>query len=114
MGTPVTLAPGTGDEFAQRLRADRRLLGRLLGEVIREQTGRGTLEKIEHIRRAAVNFRRGEAHGQSDTQIAAASAALEKTLDGLSIDDTLHVVRAFSYFLHLVNIAEDRPPPEPG
>ena len=48
------------DEFEQRLRDDRRLLGRLLGEVIRDQAGPGMLEKIEFIRRAAVDFRRGE------------------------------------------------------
>ena len=113
MDNPVIPASGTGDKFEQRLRADRRLLGRLLGEVIRGQTGRGTLEKIEYIRRAAVDFRRGEALGLNDAKMAIASAALEKTLDGLSIDDTLHVVRAFSYFLHLVNIAEDRHPLEP-
>lgn len=114
MGTPVTLASGTVDEFEQRLRADRRLLGRLLGEVIREQTSPGTLEKIEYIRRSAVDFRRGEARDQNDAQMAIARARLKKTLDGLSIDDTLHVVRAFSYFLHLVNIAEDKHPATPG
>ncbi len=39
---------------------DRRLLGRLLGEVIREQAGAGTLERIEGIRQTAVRFRRAE------------------------------------------------------
>ena len=98
----------------ERVRADRRLLGRLLGPVISAQAGAGTLEKIEYIRRAAVDFRRGETRGENDAQMAAARAGLEKTLDGLSIDDTLHVVRAFSYFLHLVNIAEDTHPAAAG
>ncbi len=91
--------PTNGDE--ERLRADRRLLGRLLGEVIREQIGAGTLEMIENIRRSAVVLRRGDAPAGT------AADSLDSMLNTLSIDDTLHVVRAFSYFLHLVNIAED-------
>jgi len=34
-------------------------------------------------------------------------AELESQLDALPIEETLHVVRAFSYFSHLLNIAED-------
>ena len=51
-------APANGKEA--RLREDRRLLGRLLGEVVREQIGAATLELIENIRRSAVSLRRGE------------------------------------------------------
>jgi len=79
------------------LREDRRLLGRLLGEVIGEQVGEGTRSRIETVRQSAVRFRRGES-GKSE---------LEAQLDALPIDETLHVVRAFSYFSHLLNIAED-------
>src|SRR3989441_2555705 len=86
-----------GEEKELLLREDRRLLGRLLGEVIEEQVGQKTRERIETIRQTAVKFRRGE----SD------KAELEKLLDALPIDQTLHVVRAFSYFSHLLNIAED-------
>src|SRR5688572_5561132 len=84
----------------QLLREDRRLLGRLLGEVIAEQVGPATRERIEAIRQTAVRFRRtGEP--------AAVKAELEALLDALPIGETLHVVRAFSYFSHLLNIAED-------
>ncbi|HYD56990.1 MAG TPA: phosphoenolpyruvate carboxylase [Burkholderiales bacterium] len=79
------------------LREDRRLLGRLLGDVIAEQVGEATRERIEAIRQAAVAFRRDEGE----------KAVLERQLDALPIDETLHVVRAFSYFSHLLNIAED-------
>jgi len=108
------MAPGPPafcDPSEERLQADRRLLGRLLGEVIREQIGAGALELIENIRRSAVDFRRSEAQGQDGKSMAQARSGLEAALNGLSIDDTLHVVRAFSYFLHLVNIAEDTCPP---
>jgi len=79
------------------LREDRRLLGRLLGEVIREQVGEEALERIERIRQTAVAFRREES---SRTQ-------LERELNALDQEQTLHLVRAFSYFSHLLNIAED-------
>src|ERR1044072_6053417 len=79
------------------LREDRRLLGRLLGEVIGAHVGEETRHRVETVRQSAVRFRRGES-GQSE---------LEAQLDALPIDQTLHVVRAFSYFSHLLNIAED-------
>src|SRR5215813_8839397 len=79
------------------LREDRRLLGRLLGEVIEGQVGADTRSRIETVRQSAVRFRRGESH----------KSELEAQLDALPIDETLHVVRAFSYFSHLLNIAED-------
>jgi len=88
-----------------RLREDRRLLGRLLGEVIQEQAGAATLQRIERIRQTAVGFRR--AKGDEDAQAPAAEAELEQQLKALDIEQTLHVVRAFSYFSHLLNIAED-------
>src|SRR5688572_21015439 len=84
-------------EKEQLLREDRRLLGRLLGDVISEQVGEATRARIETIRQSAVRFRRGES-GKSE---------MEQHLDALPIDETLHVVRAFSYFSHLLNIAED-------
>src|SRR6266849_2641219 len=81
----------------EALREDRRLLGRLLGEVIREQVGAGMLERIERIRQAAVGFRRAESE----------KSELDALLNALDIEQTLHVVRAFSFFSHLLNIAED-------
>jgi phosphoenolpyruvate carboxylase len=96
---------GVSDAKDAQLREDRRLLGRLLGEVIREQVGETMLERIESIRQTAVNFRRSEDDPEADT--ARVRAALEAQLDALDIEQTLHVVRAFSYFSHLLNIAED-------
>jgi len=81
----------------QRLREDRRLLGRVLGDVVREQAGAAVFDTIERIRQTAVGFRRGET----------APGELEAQLDALDIEQTLHVVRAFSYFSLLLNIAED-------
>src|SRR3954469_5704784 len=89
--------PMTGEDKEVLLREDRRLLGRVLGEVIAEQVGEAARSRIETIRQSAVGFRRGES-GNSE---------LAAQLDALPIEETLHVVRAFSYFSHLLNIAED-------
>ncbi|HVC12518.1 MAG TPA: phosphoenolpyruvate carboxylase, partial [Burkholderiales bacterium] len=99
-------------EFTQEakehlLREDRRLLGRLLGEAIREQVGDAMLEKIERIRQTAVSFRRAESGAQPESGAREVKAELEALLNALDIEQTLHVVRAFSYFSHLLNIAED-------
>jgi phosphoenolpyruvate carboxylase len=82
------------------LRNDIRLLGRLLGDVIRASEGQGVFDTIESVRRSAVHFRRD---GNATD-----GRALEKDLKQLSPDEANSVVRAFSYFLHLANIAEDR------
>ena len=81
------------------LREDVRLLGRILGDTLREQEGEETFQLVESVRRAAVRFRR--------TQDERDGEALEQMLDALSHSETLSVVRAFSYFSQLSNIAED-------
>jgi phosphoenolpyruvate carboxylase len=81
------------------LREDVRLLGRILGDTLREQEGEESYQLIENVRRAAVNFRK--------TQDERDRVQLEKILDALSPSETLVVVRAFSYFSQLSNIAED-------
>ena len=82
------------------LREDIRLLGRTLGDTVRDQQGEAVFELIEHIRQNSVRFRR-------DDDIAA-RRELEDVLDALSRELTIQVVRAFSYFSHLANIAEDQ------
>lgn len=82
------------------LRDDIRMLGRLLGDTIREQQGEATFELIERIRQTSVRFRRDEDHS--------AKRELEELLDALAREQTIQVVRGFSYFSHLANIAEDQ------
>ncbi|MEO8102927.1 MAG: phosphoenolpyruvate carboxylase [Betaproteobacteria bacterium] len=91
------------DEKDARLGQEIQFLGRLLGDVIRAANGETIFNRIEHIRKLAVALRR---HGGTD--IAALKMQLDHELDGLSIEQTLSVVRAFSHFSLLANIAEDR------
>jgi phosphoenolpyruvate carboxylase len=76
---------------------DIRLLGRLLGEVIAEQAGPATLARVEEVGVAATGERRGTA----------APGRLVPLLESCDDDAVLHVVRAFSYFSFLANLAED-------
>ncbi|MFA9440344.1 phosphoenolpyruvate carboxylase [Uliginosibacterium sp. sgz301328] len=82
------------------LREDIRLLGRILGDTVRQQEGDAVFNLVEKIRQTSIRF-----HRDAD---ASARAELESMLDALSREDTNHVVRAFSYFYQLANIAEDQ------
>jgi phosphoenolpyruvate carboxylase len=84
------------------LKEDIRLLGRVLGDVLRQQTGDAGFARIETIRQTAIQFRRST--GEDAERLRARFAAL---LNPLPIAAALEVVRAFSYFSHLANIAED-------
>ncbi|TDN66944.1 phosphoenolpyruvate carboxylase [Paraburkholderia sp. BL10I2N1] len=97
---PAKTGGRTRDDKDQPLFQDIRYLGRLLGDVVREQEGDAVFDVVETIRQTAVRFRR-----EDDS---AAAQTLEKKLRSLSPEQTVSVVRAFSYFSHLANIAEDR------
>ena len=84
------------------LKEDTRLLGRLLGDVLRAQTGESGYARIESIRQTAIGLRRASADDAPSIKDELASL-----LNELPIAQTLDVVRAFSYFSHLANIAED-------
>ncbi len=101
MKTAATEAPARRSKDNERpLVEDIRLLGRILGDVIREQEGVNAYELVEQVRKLSVAFRR-DADEEADK-------ALKKLLKSLSGDQTVSVIRAFTYFSHLANLAEDR------
>src|SRR5262249_17380580 len=83
-------------EPIDRLRDDVRLLGELVGEVLREQGGAELFEDVEHVRLAAIELRSG---GGSE-------AALLSWAERQSTHRLLQLVRAFSTYFHLINLAE--------
>lgn len=91
--------PAASDDDAL-LRADIRRLGRILGDTVRDQEGADVFDLVERIRQTSIRF-----HRDDDKP---ARRELEAILDGMSIADTVRIVRAFSYFSHLANIAEDQ------
>jgi phosphoenolpyruvate carboxylase len=91
-------AAGQADELA--LLEDIRLLGRVLGDTLREREGEAVYNTVEGIRRVSVHLRRGGGAG--------ARAELERILGALPAAEATMVVRAFSYFSQLANMAEDQ------
>ncbi|HEY5307707.1 MAG TPA: phosphoenolpyruvate carboxylase, partial [Casimicrobiaceae bacterium] len=83
-----------------RLRNDIRLLGRILGDTVRDQEGADVFDLVERIRKTSIRF-----HRDDDKPARSELAAI---LDGMTIAETVRIVRAFSYFSHLANIAEDQ------
>ncbi len=82
------------------LREDIRLLGRILGDTVRVQEGAAAFDIVERIRQTSIRFHRDE-----DEK---ARAELADLLNSLSRDRASQIIRAFSYFSHLANIAEDQ------
>src|SRR3981081_1020548 len=83
-----------------RLRNDIRPLGRILGDHVRDPEGADVFDLVERIRQTSIRF-----HRDDDRP---ARRELEIILDSMSTGQTLRIVRAFSYFSHLANIAEDQ------
>ncbi len=79
---------------------DIRLLGQILGDTVREQEGDGVFQLIETIRQLSVAISRRSS--------ATAADELDRLLRSLKSDDAVSVIRAFTYFSLLANIAEDR------
>ncbi len=88
------------DEKDRPLKDDIRLLGRMLGDTVRNQEGHEIFDIVEAIRQTSIRF-----HRDND---APARKELENILNGLTPAQTIQIVRAFSHFSHLANIAEDQ------
>jgi hypothetical protein len=82
---------------------NRYLVGAVLADVLRQQLGDAGFEALEAVRRKSVAFRR-EAASASAPQL---RRELEELLDGAELPKKLNIIRAFSYFSHLLNITED-------
>ena len=72
----------------ESLRADVRRLGDLLGQTLVRQEGQELLDLVESVRKAVREGTDGE------------------VLKDLSVDDSIQLVRAFSTYFHLANVAE--------
>jgi phosphoenolpyruvate carboxylase len=84
------------------LRADVHLLGGLVGEVLKEQGGPDLFDAVEHVRTTAIALRsRGSANARSEQ-------SLLRWAQQQSNDRLLQLVRAFSVYFHLINLAEQQ------
>jgi phosphoenolpyruvate carboxylase len=93
------LPPGVG--FGPKdapLRRDINLLGRMLGRVLIEQEGQDLFETEEEIRTLCKRLR-----FDFDPEL---DARLRRRIDAMSVGELRRIVRAFSVYFQLVNIAE--------
>lgn len=81
------------------LRARVKLLGRLLGEVLKQHAGESVFEAVEYLRKGFINQRRHPSPRRH--------AQLMHFIEQLDSATLTHVIRAFSTYFHLVNLAEE-------
>jgi phosphoenolpyruvate carboxylase len=96
-GTTTSELPAVVSD--SRLRADIRYLSTMLGDVIREQHGERAFELVEQIRGLAKARRR-----QDETS----AGALLETIESLELSELRVLIKAFSNYFQLINIAEDQ------
>ncbi len=87
------------------MRRDVRLLGELLGNVLRESGGQDLLDDVERLRRAAIAARQDEARHNAGH--APADHAIADLVASFGIDRAEAVARAFTVYFHLANLAEE-------
>ncbi|HEX2401106.1 MAG TPA: phosphoenolpyruvate carboxylase [Mycobacterium sp.] len=104
MADDVTLAPigsvrrtQVGREATEPMREDIRLLGAILGDTVRDQNGEEVFDLVERARVESFRVRRSEID----------RAELARMFDGIDIHRAIPVIRAFSHFALLANVAED-------
>ena len=86
-----------GREATEPMREDIRLLGAILGDTVREQNGAEVFDLVERARVESFRVRRSEID----------RAELARTFDGIDIHQAIPVIRAFTHFALLANVAED-------
>src|SRR6478609_7031479 len=103
-GSDAALAPigsvrrtQVGREATEPMREDIRLLGAILGDTVREQNGEEVFDLVERARVESFRVRRSEID----------RAELARMFDGIEIHQAIPVIRAFTHFALLANVAED-------
>jgi phosphoenolpyruvate carboxylase len=103
-GADTALAPigavrrtQVGREATEPMREDIRLLGTILGDTVRDQNGEEVFDLVERARVESFRVRRSEID----------RADLARMFDGIDIHRAIPVIRAFSHFALLANVAED-------
>ena len=86
-----------GREATEPMREDIRLLGAILGDTVREQNGDHVFDLVEQARVGSFQVRRSEID-RSD---------LASLFDGIDVHEAIPVIRAFTHFALLANVAED-------
>jgi phosphoenolpyruvate carboxylase len=87
--------PKTNDPLSYNIH----LLGDLLGQIIREQQGQHVFDQVEQIRALAREWRSADS--------LSGVGGLARVCENLELDLALPVLKAFTTYFHLVNLAEE-------
>jgi phosphoenolpyruvate carboxylase len=93
------------DELPELIRRDVRLLGEILGEVVRDsdpKTGTDLLADVERLRHAVIAARDQERRDEDP-----AGDAIAALVGSWDLDRAEQVARAFTVYFHLANLAEE-------
>ena len=89
------------------MRRDVRLLGDLLGEVLRESGGQDLFDDVERLRRAVIAARHAEPAGEAGRAAGDALRQIGQMVAAWPLDRAEAVARAFTVYFHLANLAEE-------
>ena len=92
------------DALIEPLKQQVRMVGDLLGEVLKEQVSEELLIIVEKLRIGYIELR---SEDLSEAEDAAKRAELMTLIEGLSKDQLLNVIRAFNTFYSLSNLVEE-------
>lgn len=84
------------EQIDAALRSDIRRLGTQLGDALVRQHGPELLDQVESVRAMARSLRRDSEPGEG----------LVDALEGVDVEEAIHLVRAFTVYFHLANTAE--------
>lgn len=96
---PAESSAAVADHLPDQIRADVRLLGELLGQVLSESGSPGLIDDVEALRLATIAAHRDPS--------AAAFARAEAIAESFSVGRADEVARAFTVYFHLANLAEE-------
>jgi phosphoenolpyruvate carboxylase len=85
-------------KYDKDLRSRVKLLGKLLGKVVKTQAGENVFRIVERLRKGYIELRTKEDPARRER--------LQQLIETLSTDELIHVIRAFTLYFQLVNIAE--------
>jgi len=88
-----------GQGIPDAMRSDVRMLGSLLGQVLRESGGDDLFEDVERLRLATI-----QAYDEETSDAFGRAAAIAESF---SVERADEVARAFTCYFHLVNLAEE-------
>ncbi|HVQ37734.1 MAG TPA: phosphoenolpyruvate carboxylase [Pyrinomonadaceae bacterium] len=105
----VELTSDAPDVKEAPLRRDVRSLGRLLGDVLKEQAGAGLFNAVEEIRQLAIEYREMEPDPEHDPSAARADSLMERIdviVGEMGLIEAYRVTKAFAIYFELTNLAE--------